>query len=387
MRSFSELPPLSLYIHLPWCEKKCPYCDFNSHVARDGIPEAAYVDALLADLALDLPQVWGRRIESVFIGGGTPSLFSVDAMANLFSGIRALTNLQPGVEATMEANPGSVERDKFIGFRGVGVNRLSIGVQSFNDDHLQRLGRLHSGQQACRAIETAQAVGFESINVDIMFALPLQSPEQAACDIHQVLSFAPQHISYYQLTLEPNTLFYRQPPTLPDDDTVYEIQQSSQAMLADAGYGQYEVSAYAQQGFRCRHNLNYWQFGDYLGIGAGAHGKVTQPATGEIIRTVKQRQPSVYIACAASEQRYVNRRSVSQGETGFEFMLNAMRLKEGVPAHLFLTHTGLPLARFAAKIERAQRAGLLYGDHQVIRPTEKGFLFLNDLVSIFASDS
>ena len=383
MRTFTELPPLSLYIHLPWCERKCPYCDFNSHTVPDTIPDMLYVDALLADLAQDLPQVWGRRIESVFIGGGTPSLFSVEAIDRLLSGLRALTNLQPGTEITLEANPGSAETDKFTAFRQAGINRLSIGVQSFNDLHLQALGRVHNSAQAVSAIEAAHAAGFDSFNIDLMFALPDQSAGQAGEDIAQAIALEPAHISYYQLTLEPNTLFYRQPPALPDDDLAWQMQQHAQALLDAAGFEQYEISAYAKAGFRCTHNLNYWQFGDYLGIGAGAHGKVTHPGSGSITRNIKQRQPAEYLRCADSAARIISEREVPLEDTGFEFMLNAMRLKNGVPAHLFLTHTGLPLARFQSAVDEAREAGLLYCDHQHLRPTEHGFLFLNDLLSIF----
>ncbi len=385
MRSFTALPPLSLYIHLPWCEKKCPYCDFNSHAVHDELPEKDYIDALLADLAQELPQVWGRKIDSVFIGGGTPSLFSVQAIRTLLAGVRALGNPRPGIEITMEANPGSAERDKFAGFREAGVNRLSIGVQSFNDPQLRALGRVHNSAQAIGAVEAARHAGFESLNLDLMFGLPNQSIGDARADIEQAIALQPQHVSHYQLTLEPNTRFYRHPPELPDHDTSWVIQQKTQAALSAAGYQQYEVSAFARRGFRCSHNLNYWQFGDYLGIGAGAHGKVTDPASGAIGRYSKCRHPADYLRLAGTGSRIVNRRTVALKETAIEFMMNAMRLKKGVAAHLFLAHTGLPLNHFQGALELAQKAGLLHWDYQNLRPTEKGFLFLDDLLSIFTT--
>lgn len=395
MRTFTALPPLSLYIHLPWCEKKCPYCDFNSHTrhhtqyqatADKHLPEKDYVEALLADLAQDLPQVWGRKIDTVFIGGGTPSLFSAQAIDDLLAGVRALTNLHPGIEVTMEANPGSAEREKFTDFRAAGINRLSIGVQSFNDEHLQALGRVHDAAQAVYAAEAAHAAGFASFNIDLMFGLPKQSAQQALADIEQAIALSPQHISYYQLTLEPNTLFYQRPPTLPNEDASWAIQQSAQQSLERTGFGQYEISAYAQPNYRCKHNLNYWQFGDYLGIGAGAHGKISNPASGAITRTIKRRQPDDYMQQAHTAARLLNERTLSLDETCIEFMMNAMRLKQGVPAHLFLSHTGLPLARFQHVLETAQKQGLLHWDHQLLCPSDKGFLFLNDLLSILMDE-
>ena len=342
---------------------------------------------LLADLAQDLPQVWGRKIETVFIGGGTPSLFSAEAIHSLLAGVRALTNPRPGIEITMEANPGSAERVKFAEFRAAGVNRLSIGVQSFNDTHLKALGRVHDSAQAVSAVEAAQHAGFEAINLDLMFGLPNQSIGNARADIEQAVALQPQHISYYQLTLEPNTLFYQRPPPLPDHDSSWAIQQNAQAALARAAYEQYEISAYAQGEYRCAHNLNYWQFGDYLGIGAGAHGKVTDPSSSAISRYSKCRRPADYMQRAAAKSRIVSARTVSLDDSCIEFMMNAMRLKQGVAAHLFLAHTGLPLSHFQRVLEMAQEAGLLHWDYKNLRPTDKGFLFLNDLLSIFITES
>ena len=297
---FTAPIPLALYVHIPWCARKCPYCDFNSHEARGPVPESAYVDALLADLEQDLPRVWGRRIESVFIGGGTPSLFSAEALDRLLAGLRARLPLRPDTEITLEANPGAVEQGKFAEFREIGINRLSIGVQSFNDEQLQRLGRIHDRRVAFAAAEAAHVAGLDNFNLDLMFGLPEQTVEQALADIANAVALQPAHLSYYQLTIEPNTRFYQSPPTLPDDETISLMQERTQAELARQGYRQYEVSAYARETRRCRHNLNYWEFGDYLGIGAGAHGKLTDPAAGRIHRLWKLKQPRDYLAMAGT---------------------------------------------------------------------------------------
>ncbi|MEM7207747.1 MAG: radical SAM family heme chaperone HemW [Pseudomonadota bacterium] len=386
MRHFTQLPPLALYIHLPWCEQKCPYCDFNSHAVREDIPENAYVDALLADLALDLPQVWGRKIETVFIGGGTPSLFSVDAINKLLSGLRALTNLSPMAEITMEANPGSAETEKFCGFREAGINRLSIGVQSFSDRCLSLLGRVHNSAQATHAVEAAQAAGFARINIDLMFALPEQTLSAAVADVEHALALQTTHLSYYQLTLEPNTLFHHVPPPLPEDDLAFDMQTAAQEKIQNAGFAQYEISAYARQEDYCQHNLNYWQFGDYLGIGAGAHGKITHPADASIRRYSKQRSPARFIATSNSDARIVGNRTVEIAETGIEFMMNAMRLIDGVPKQLFLEHTGITPVQIQGAIEKAQSAGLLIVEKNRVRPSERGLLFLNDLLDIFMNE-
>lgn len=387
--------PLSLYLHVPWCVRKCPYCDFNSHAltppgadaASSRIElsqERAYIDALLADLELELPLIWGRSVETLFIGGGTPSLLSPDAVERLLSGLRARLSFRPGLEITLEANPGTVEQGRFQGFREAGVNRLSLGVQSFDAHHLQRLGRVHDRNQALRAFDMAINAGFNEINVDLMFGLPEQTLAQAQADIDTVLALAPSHISYYQLTLEPNTLFYNYPPRLPDDDLSWRMQQQSQQRLAAAGFEQYEVSAYAKSGSRCRHNLNYWRFGDYLGIGAGAHGKLTNFAEGRIERRLRHKHPRRYLDAAADKTFVAKHEIVPEHELPLEFMLNALRLTDGVPNRLFSERTGLPLARILPILDRAREQELLYPlDHGRLQTTALGQRFLNDLVGLF----
>jgi len=384
MFQFTELPPLSLYIHFPWCERKCPYCDFNSHQPRDALPEREYVDALLRDLADDLPRVWGRAVQTVFIGGGTPSLMSVEAIDQLLSGLRALLALRPDAEITLEANPGSAERERFGEYRAAGINRLSIGVQSFSDDSLQRLGRIHGRREAIAAAEMAHAAGFDNFNLDLMFALPQQTPTQAAEDVATAIALEPTHISYYQLTLEPNTRFFAQPPTLPDDDSAWRIQQRGQALLAEAGYGQYEISAHAREGRRCAHNVNYWQFGDYLGIGAGAHAKISDAAQQRITRLAKRRGPQDYLDNAGNPALIQSERIVTRKEVGLEFMMNALRLTEGFAPPLFAAHTGQPLSLVEAPLRIAEERGLLEWSVDNIRASEKGRLFLDDLLGLFA---
>ncbi len=383
MPVFAAPIPLALYIHTPWCARKCPYCDFNSHEARGPVPEQAYVDALLADLEQDLPRVWGRRIDSMFIGGGTPSLFSAEALERLLSGLRARLPLRPDLEITLEANPGTVERGQFAEFREIGVNRLSIGVQSFSDDQLQRLGRIHDRRDAFAAAEAAHAAGLENFNLDLMFGLPGQTVEQALADIANAIALQPAHLSYYQLTLEPNTAFHRAPPTLPDDETTSLIQERAQAELARRGYRQYEVSAYARDGWRCRHNLNYWEFGDYLGIGAGAHGKLTDPAAGRIHRLWKLKQPRDYLASAGTPVGIGGDAPIPEVDLPLEFLMNALRLVEGVPAELFVERAGLPLAALEPALGRARGCGLLVADSERLQPTELGLRFLNDLLQEF----
>ena len=382
MAGFSPLP-LALYVHLPWCARKCPYCDFNSHEARGPIPESAYVNALLADLEQDLPRVWGRRIGSLFIGGGTPSLFSAEALDRLLAGLRARLPLRPDMEITLEANPGAVERDRFAEFRAVGVNRLSIGVQSFDDEHLQRLGRIHDRRAAFAAAEAAHAAELDNFNLDLMFGLPGQTVTQALTDIANAVALQPAHLSYYQLTLEPNTAFYRSPPTLPDDETTDIIQQRAQAELARCGYQQYEVSAYARQNRRCQHNLNYWEFGDYLGIGAGAHGKLTDPAAGRICRLWKLKHPRDYLAAAGTPAGIGGDEPIHAADLPVEFLMNALRLVEGVPAVLFEERTGLPLAALEPELSRVRERGLMAADSERLQPTELGLRFLNDLLQAF----
>ncbi len=383
MFNFTALPPLSLYIHVPWCVRKCPYCDFNSHKSPQEIPEQAYVDALIRDLEQEVPLVWGRSVQSIFIGGGTPSLLSAEAYDRLFSAIRALLPLQHNAEITLEANPGTVEAGRFEAYRNIGINRLSIGIQSFDNEALNALGRIHDSQQAIAAVETARQAGFDNFNLDLMFCLPGQDEAKARHDIETAIALNPTHISYYQLTIEPNTLFYSQPPALPDDDPIYDWQLANQARLAEAGYQQYETSAYARKGKQCRHNLNYWQFGDYLGIGAGAHGKISSAAPQQIERRVKQKQPQAYLDTAGSDDCLLERTLVDEQEVGFEFMLNAMRLLDGVPTPLFQQHTGVPISQIKKPLAEAEKLGLIEHDIHRLRPTEKGQCYLNTLIEQF----
>ncbi len=377
---FAVLPPLALYVHLPWCVRKCPYCDFNSHEARDEVPEAAYVATLLADLESALPAIWGRKVVSIFIGGGTPSIFSAAAIDSLLAGVRARLSVLPDAEVTLEANPGTFERDKFAGFFAAGVNRLSLGVQSFDAQALQALGRVHDADEARRAAEAALKI-FGNVNLDLMFALPGQTVAGARADVAAALAFAPPHLSFYHLTLEPNTLFHRHPPVLPDEDTAADIEEAVQATLGAAGYLNYETSAHARPGRECAHNLNYWRFGDYLGIGAGAHSKISSP--GGIVREVRWKQPRQYMAQVASGAPLMERVEVGRDDAGFEFMLNALRLTEGVPATLFAERTGYPLALVARALEVATARGLLDPDPTKLRPTALGRRFLNDLTQCF----
>ena len=387
MFHFSTLPPLSVYVHLPWCLRKCPYCDFNSHELKEELPEKAYVDALLRDLEQDLPRVWGRRVVSVFIGGGTPSLFSAEAIDRLLSGLRARLSLNANAEITLEANPGAAEQQRFSEYRAAGINRLSIGIQSFQDDSLQALGRIHGRREAIAAAEMAHAAGFDNFNLDLMFALPGQTLKQARADLATAIDLEPSHISYYQLTLEPNTLFYAQPPVLPGDELAWQIQQAGQEQLAGAGYGQYEVSAYARGKRQCKHNLNYWQFGDYLGLGAGAHGKISDAAQQSITRLAKQRHPQQYLGSAGTEQNIQSTQRLTRSEAGFEFMMNALRLTAGFAPGLFGAHTGLPLLQVETPLREAEEKGLLEWSLERIRPTDKGRHFLDDLVALFLADS
>lgn len=383
MLNFTALPPLSLYIHVPWCVKKCPYCDFNSHKSPDSLPEQEYVDALTRDLEQELPYIWGRQIQSIFIGGGTPSLFSAEAYETLFSNIRALLPLSSHAEITLEANPGTFEAQRFADYRALGINRLSIGVQSFNDDALTALGRIHDSKQAINAIEMAHKVGFDNFNLDLMFGLPQQTESLAMQDINTAISLEPSHISYYQLTMEPNTLFHQQPPKLPDEDDIIDWQIRSQARLAQAGYEQYEVSAYAQKNRQCQHNLNYWKFGDYLGIGAGAHGKISDAAQQNITRKSKQKQPKSYLEHAGLDTVVQTNEIIAEADLGFEFMLNALRLTHGFETPLFLQHTGLPISHIHKALEQAEAQGLITRDIARICPTEKGQRYLNSLIELF----
>lgn len=383
MFNFSTLPPLALYIHIPWCTRKCPYCDFNSHEKKDELPEAAYIDALIRDLEQDLPRVWGRRITSIFIGGGTPSLFSAESIDTLLCAIRARLPFNPDIEITLEANPGSSEAEKFREFRTVGVNRLSIGVQSFNDDRLQAIGRIHGRREAIRAAEAAHAAGFDNFNLDIMFALPGQRIEQALADINTAIDLQPTHISLYELTIEPNTLFHSQPPILPADDDAWQMQEQCQARLAERGFQQYETSAYAKPGRQCRHNRNYWEFGDYLGIGAGAHAKISAAQPQGITRLWKLKQPHDYLAKIIGAARIGGESVLSPQDAVLEFMINALRLTEGFAPGLFTAQTGLPFAMVEPPLLDAQQRGLIERSAMAIRPTETGKRLLNDLLQLF----
>ena len=381
MLQLTAQPPLSLYVHLPWCLKKCPYCDFNSHEVRASeLPEQRYLQALVADLESALPLVWGRTIHSIFIGGGTPSLFSPEAIDRLLGDIRARLPLEADCEITLEANPGTFERDRFRAFRQAGVTRLSVGVQSFNDTHLAALGRIHDSRQAVAAVEEA-AIAFDTFNIDLMYALPGQTMAQLEQDMVQALAMMPPHLSVYHLTIEPNTYFARFPPRVPDDDSAYAMLDRITEMTAGAGMDRYEVSAYAKPGHRCWHNLNYWQYGDYLGIGAGAHSKLAFPH--RIVRQVRFREPRLYMDHAIAGNALAQAQEVARDDLPFEFMLNALRLRDGFALAQFVERTGLPLSVIEQPLQEAQRKGLIDRDLARVRPTERGFDFLSDLQGLF----
>ena len=377
---FAVLPPLALYVHLPWCVRKCPYCDFNSHERSDALPQAEYVSALISDLEGMLPSVWGRRVVSIFIGGGTPSLFSPEAIERLLSEVRARMAVEPIAEITLEANPGTVEAGRFRGYRAAGVNRISLGVQSFDDAMLAKLGRIHSSEEARRAIETAQQT-FDNVNLDIMYGLPGQTLEMARADVTEGIRWKTAHFSAYQLTIEPNTVFFSKPPRLPEHDACADMQVMVEDALAQAGFEHYETSAFARPGMRCRHNLNYWEFGDYAGIGAGAHGKVSFPDRVE--RHARAKQPREYMEAAPRGASIVESRTILPRELPFEFMLNALRLVDGVPRALFAERTGLAPTTIDKELRAAQAKGLLEADEARIQPTRSGRLFLNDLTELF----
>lgn len=374
--------PLSLYIHIPWCIKKCPYCDFNSHQINGELPEEAYVQALLKDLENELPTIWGRRLESIFIGGGTPSVFSAEAIDKLLSGLRALLPIRPSMEITMEANPSTFEQERFKAYRQAGINRLSIGIQSFNPTHLSTLGRVHNDQEAIKAANIAKQAGFDNFNLDLMFGLPQQSIQQALQDLEQAIACEPMHLSWYQLTLEPNTLFHHSPPTLPNDDLLWDMQQQGQNLLKQAGYIQYEVSAYAKAGKRSQHNMNYWEFGDYLGIGAGAHGKISA-SDGRIQRYSKYRQPKQYMEQALAGDPTSSTKLLEPNELPFEFMLNALRLKEGVASELYQERTFQTLESIEKKVQSGIQKGLLKNSTHRLKASNKGWNFLNDTTEHF----
>ncbi len=378
------LPPLALYLHLPWCLRKCPYCDFNSHELKGELQERRYLDALVADLEGALPLVWGRRVTSIFIGGGTPSLFSPEGIDRLLADIRARLPIEPGAEVTLEANPGTFERERFRAFRAAGVTRLSIGVQSFDDTLLARIGRVHDARQACAAVEEARAA-FDTFNIDLMYALPGQDLAMLEADLDQALAFAPPHLSVYHLTLEPNTAFARRPPVLPDEDLASAMLDRIVERTARAGLERYEVSAFARSGHRCRHNLNYWRFGDYLGLGAGAHGKLSFAQ--RILRQVRWREPALYVERALAGQSVSNEHEVARRELPFEFALNALRLREGFELEQFVERTGLPVSAIEPALAEAERRGLLErlcdGPRMRVRASARGFDFLSDLQALF----
>jgi oxygen-independent coproporphyrinogen-3 oxidase len=380
---FAAPPPLTLYVHIPWCVRKCPYCDFNSHEARTAIPEDDYIAALTRDLESALPAVWGRRVQAIFFGGGTPSIFSAGAIDGILTTVRTLLPVEPLAEVTLEANPGTFEIEKFRGFRDAGVNRLSIGIQSFNPKHLQALGRIHDEREARRAVEIALNT-FDNANLDLMYALPGQTVDEALADIDTAIGFGVPHISAYHLTIEPNTLFYAQPPQLPDDDTSAQMQVEIESRLAAAGFGHYETSAFAQKHRECQHNLNYWQFGDYLGIGAGAHSKLTSHEG--VTRLMRYKQPKAYMEGALAGNPVQEQHAVETGELPFEFMMNALRLNGGFETALFAQRTGLPLAVVEPALRTAEQRGLIERDTQSIRPSPLGRRFLNDLLQLFLRD-
>ena len=382
-------PPLSLYVHLPWCVRKCPYCDFNSHEHRTGAPPFdAYVDALIADLDFDLPLAWGRMVHSVFFGGGTPSLFPPEAIDRFLQAASARLRFVPEIEITLETNPGTVEHGPFAGYRAAGVNRLSFGVQSFDDGCLQRLGRIHSSGDARRAVLAAQDAGFENINLDLMYALPGQTLAMALDDVERGLALGPTHLSHYQLTLEPNTVFAVRPPDgIPDIDAAWDIQEACQARLAEAGFAQYEVSAYARDGQQCAHNLNYWKFGDYLGIGAGAHGKLTLGADQQVLRRWKSKHPADYLLKAGTPAAIGGDEVLNAARLPFDFMLNALRLNDGVPLAMFEARTGLARSAIAPQLDEARTRGWLEPDPDWLRPTELGRRFTNDVIGLFLRDT
>ncbi|MEA3405845.1 MAG: radical SAM family heme chaperone HemW [Pseudomonadota bacterium] len=379
---FTQPIPLSLYVHYPWCVQKCPYCDFNSHTLKQTVDEAAYIDGLMKQLEQTLPMIWGRPIKSIFFGGGTPSLISEAGLNRFMSQARALLGFGPDIEITLEANPGTVDFEKFAGFRQAGINRLSMGIQSFADDKLKALGRIHSSEEAKLAIAAARDAGFKNFNLDLMFALPNQTLEQAIADVEQAIEFKPPHLSHYQLTLEPNTPFYKQPPILPDEDLAWEMQQACQKVLASAGYQHYEVSGYAKPDYQCRHNLNYWQFGDYIGLGAGAHGKITVPPEGKIWRTQMPASPGGYIE-EMGRPNPGRTTLVSESDAIFEFMLNTLRLQNGFDLELFEIRTGLPLSKIESQLAQMQQQGWVKMNANHLQLTPKGQQYLNDMVGLF----
>ena len=377
-------PPLALYVHLPWCVRKCPYCDFNSHQGKGGLPFDAYVDALLRDLDHDLPLVWGRTVHSVFFGGGTPSLFPPETIDRFLQGASSRLRFAPGLEVTLETNPGTAEHGRFEHYRAAGVNRISFGIQSFDDASLQKLGRIHDSREAEHAVKLAQDAGFDNLNLDLMYALPGQTLAMAEHDLQRAFALQPAHVSHYQLTLEPNTVFFARPPQgIPDDDLAWDMQEHCQALLADAGYQHYEVSAYARAGRRCAHNLNYWRYGDYIGIGAGAHGKITVGATQQVLRRWKVKHPTAYLAAAGTPDAIGGDDDITPERRPFEFMLNALRLQDGFALADFTATTGLPAEHIATPLEQAHQRGWLALSGTHVMPTALGRRFTNDVIELF----
>ena len=383
MKGLLRNPPLSLYVHMPWCVRKCPYCDFNSHAVKDSFPAGKYIEALLADLEQELPLTWGRPVQSIYFGGGTPSLFSAGQVENFLSAARARLDLRPDVEITLEANPGTIERDSFSAYAQAGVNRVSLGVQSFDDELLRAIGRIHGRAEIDQSLQSLHSSGIANFNIDLMFALPGQTFAQARHDIEQAIQAGPAHISFYHLTIEPNTAFAQRPPQLPDDDVAWEMQQNGLELLEENAYMQYEISAFAQHDKHSRHNMNYWRYGDFLAVGAGAHGKITTPADGRVQRYVKHRHPGRYLQGLESGDWRAETRQLHDAELVFEFFLNQLRLKQGVSVDDFSPRTGLPWLAAEARVQKALDKGLLEAVNERLRPTELGWRFVNDIQQLF----
>ena len=378
-----NLPPLSLYVHLPWCVRKCPYCDFNSHAAKDILPAEEYVEALLKDLEQDLPLVWGRTVHSIFFGGGTPSLFNARQIEALLSGFRGLLPVSPLAEVTLEANPGTAEHDGFSSYRDAGVNRISLGAQTFSDKLLNVLGRIHGRAEIHRAVESIQSAGIDNFNIDLMYALPGQSANGAVRDIQEAIACAPTHISHYQLTIEPNTAFHVNPPQLPDDEIAWDMQQECAKVMVESAYEQYEISAWARAGYQCQHNLNYWQYGDYIGIGAGAHGKITLPSEQAIRRRIRHKHPLTWMKRVGDGESIIEDQVLDDRECIFEFFLNQLRLRDGVRKSQFSARTGVAWSRVSDRVEEALAKGLLNDEGDLLKASELGWRFSNEIQAIF----
>jgi oxygen-independent coproporphyrinogen-3 oxidase len=378
-----DLPPLALYVHLPWCVRKCPYCDFNSHQAPPQLPGREYAAALLADLELDLPLVWGRAVQSIFFGGGTPSLFDAEWVSDLLDGFRARIRVSPLAEITLEANPGTTEHGSFSAYRDAGINRVSLGAQSFKNASLRRLGRIHGSDEIEMAVESIRSAGINNLNIDLMYGLPEQSLGDAVDDVRRALDCRPSHLSHYQLTLEPNTAFYANPPELPDEEVCWDMAEQCGTVLKDAGFGQYEISAWARDGFQCRHNLNYWRYGDFLGIGAGAHSKITLPAEQSVRRRVRQRLPQAWLQAMQTGKWLLEDRLINEEERVFEFFLNQLRLYDGVLKEQFAPRTGVAWGRVSERVENAVNKGLLTDNNAVLKPTALGWRFTNETQAMF----